>query len=681
MAKFGRAHAKRLVVDIGSSAIRLCELTQTKAGYQLVKYYHREVLVDPLLDEEAKKKLRSTALKALLKETKVRTRKTIVAVPGRSVFTRTRTLPPVPEYKVTQIVRYEIQQQIPFALDQIALDYQILARTEAGGYDVMMAAIKVDVVDKQLDVLRESKCRIDTVDVCPLAAYNWLKHTGEFGAEGECVALLDLGACTTDIVIERGGQFRFTRPLNLAGDDVTSAIRDAFGINFADAERMKRERGFAPTGDPKRDGKLGEVIGQVLSRLVTEINRSFAYFRSLPGGGTIDRIIVTGGGACLRNVVPYFQRQFGVEVRIARLTAGLTVAPAAQEINEHPEQSTVVLGMALRTCEKVPIAINLIPPAVLEAARRREQVFYWILSFITLALIAASIIPARANQDRAVRERIATLRQYLSSYDPELAADPNKRSMYEDEFVTAQQNVDYRKNQLKTLNRAYRDAAFWLSDLELLNAMRPEGGKLWFSSIETSIVSPGGQGQGRGGDMRRGAQGSNVSSTGMYALTAGARASADRGRLGAPGGQPQGAGESPPVPKPNGYRIFGYAKDPDVLTLFINRLKEQPRFQSGVYFDEANVEKVYVTALDNARVPQSGGGAPAGAGVGGRSADAAPLTGQQWDTLVFFRVELRFGPPPGTGQGPRGGAPAPAVAPAAGAPRKLFGPRAGDEAK
>ena len=114
----------------------------------------------------------------LLKEAKVRTRKTVFGVPGQSVFTRSRSLPPVPEYKVSQIVRYEIQQQIPFSLDQIAMDYQILGRTEAGGYDVMMAAIKVDVVDKLIEILQASRRTIDIADVNPLAAYNWLKHTG-----------------------------------------------------------------------------------------------------------------------------------------------------------------------------------------------------------------------------------------------------------------------------------------------------------------------------------------------------------------------------------------------------------------------------------------------------------------------------------------------------------------------
>ena len=108
--------------------------------------------------------------------------------------------------------------------------------------------------------------------VCPIAAYNSLKTTGEFGAHGECVALIDLGASTTDIVIEREGQFRFTRSLNLGGNDITNAIGNTFSMSFEEAERLKRQRGFAPTGDTQRDGKGGEVIGQLLNRLVTEIN-------------------------------------------------------------------------------------------------------------------------------------------------------------------------------------------------------------------------------------------------------------------------------------------------------------------------------------------------------------------------------------------------------------------------
>ena len=633
MAKLVGGRSKRLVLDMGSSAIRLCELAQTKAGYQLTRYHQREILIDPSLEDEEKKRVRREALQDLLKEAKVRTKKTIFAVPGRSVFTRWRTLPPVPEHKVTQIVRYEIQQQIPFALDQIALDYQVLERTEAGGYDVMMAAIKVDVVEKHLEILRSVKCAVDTVDVCPLAAYNWLKHTGEFGTAGECVALLDLGASATEIVIERANRSRFTRPLNIGANDITAAISREFNISFEEAEKLKRERAFAPTGDPERDVKGTEVIGAVLSRLVAEVNRSFAYFRSLPGGGPVNRVVLTGGGACLRNIVPYLQRELGTEVRIAQPLAGLAIGPAAQEVGEHPEQACTVLGLALRTCQSVPIEINLIPPRILAAARRKEQALYWTLSFITLALIAASVIPARANKDKVVRHQIETVKKYVRLYDPEIEEDPSRRSVYEGQLKAVTDEVNARVGQLVQLKNAYQGRTFWLDALHVINDTRPEGGKIWLSSFETATIgqgaAPSGQPQPRGRLARgAGAARGGVSVAGFPGLTS--TRSVAKGP-----GQPKPASALPGVPKPNGFRIIGYAKDPESLTEFVERLRKIPRFAGGVFFNEANVERVPVTEMHNARVAHQGvgGGGSAATGAAARTPGA---------TVVFFQLDLRL---------------------------------------
>ncbi len=120
---------------------------------QLIKYYEKLFPYDTQMEEEEKKNLQKKAVAELLKQAKVKTRKLISAVPGQSVFVRVRSLPPVSERKVDQIVRYEIQQQIPFDLRQIAIDYQILDQPAGGGYEVLMVAIKTDVVDKFLSVL------------------------------------------------------------------------------------------------------------------------------------------------------------------------------------------------------------------------------------------------------------------------------------------------------------------------------------------------------------------------------------------------------------------------------------------------------------------------------------------------------------------------------------------------
>ncbi len=642
-----RGRKKRLVLDIGSSAVRLCELTHTKTGYQLTRYVQKEFDSDPALDEETRKRLRIGATVEVLKQAKARRRKAIIGVPGQSVFTRTRTLPPVPEYKVNQIVRYEIQQQIPFSLDQIAMDYQILDGTTATGYEVMMAAIKTDVVDKHVQVLEAAKRSVEVVDVCCISAYNWLKHTGEFGDQGECIALIDMGATTTDIVIEREGRFRFTRPLNFGGNDVTKAIAAAFGANFQDAERMKRERGFAPSGDAARDGKGGEVIGKALQRFVSETMRSFAYFRSLPGGGQVHRVILCGGGACLRNIVPYLQSALGVEVRIAQPLAGLAITPGAQLVNERPEQACVALGLALRCAQPVTIEINLIPPRITELARQKEQAFYWTLSLATLALIMASIIPMRAQENVLDLKEVDRLKQFINAYDPEMAqgiklGQPIPTSPKRAALQDVQTRINDLKSNVEVLDKVRTGASFWLDELALVNEARPRGKGVWFSSIQTLSLKPprpGGAGAGapgaaptgfenlaqaagprRGGNNQVGNEPAfaglsleNWSASGGrnrgggLAIAGGAGLNLGAGGRGRGARQPQQVVQAA-VESQNAFRIWGYAESDQIINELVTALRNGERTISGgqrlviadVRMDNSSVRCVDWSVLYNA---------------------------------------------------------------------------------
>lgn len=681
MATFPRARKKRLVLDIGTSAIRLCELTQTKSGYQLTRYLQREYNSDPALDDTAKKDLRVKALRELLKDAKVRTKKTIFGVPGQSVFTRTRALPPVPEYKVTQIVRYEIQQQIPFSLDQIAMDYQVLDRTAAGGYEVLMAAIKVDVVDKHLEVLDACKRTVDVVDVSPLAAYNWLKHTQEFGDQGECVALIDLGASTTDIIIEREGQFRFTRPLNVGGNDITKALAGKFGMNFSDAERAKRDRCAAPTGDPNRDGPQGQVVGDVLQRMVGEIQRSFAYFRSLPGGGQVNRVILCGGGACLRNIIPYLQRALGLEVRIAQPLAGLAIAPGAQQVNERPEQACIALGLALRCCEPATIEISLVPPRVLEAARRREQIFYWTLSLATLALIMASVIPVSANENQLVIKRTETYKQVLSMYDRDLGVQVRQgntqalpKSAKEDELDKEVNKVLYLQRRVDLLDNSRKNRRFWLDEFGFLNDARPSTGGVWLYALETTLIgTPDGKKAGAGGGGRKaaapkergsglrefagnaggGPTGPDRIGTPFPGLVSpdvqpglsggGGLGKGNERRPGGPGGKKGGAKSdsefsSTPIDRPNAIYVNGVAESATVVKAYVEALKKGERILTdgrfltakAVHYKEGSVQQVDPSIIYQLPVGGFRGQQP---------------SGPAWNTtnpFYLFTVEVEF---------------------------------------
>ncbi len=641
MAKSTRSRSKRLVLDIGTSAVRLCELTPTREGLQVTRYMQREIPLDPNLDKESKEQARKQALQELLKESRVRTRKTVFGIPGQSVFTRTRALPPVPEHKVTQIVRYEIQQQIPFSLDQIALDYQVLGRTDAGGYDVLMTASKEDVVEHYIDLVKSVKRSVDTVDICPLAAYNWVKQTGQFGEQGECVALVDIGAKTTDIVIESGNQFRFTRSLNVGGNDITLAIAQAFGKNFAEAERVKRERAFAPTGDPQKDGKGGEAVGQVLGRMVNEIGRSFTYFRSQAGGSPVNRVLLCGGGAGLRNIAPYLQRELGLEVRLVQPLAGLAVAPAAQDINQHPERAITALGLGLRAVAGAPLEINLIPPRIQEMTRSKEQVLYWGLSLATLALIMATIIPVQAAQDQAVRDNIEELQSSLRNFAPDLAApgtSPTATSEVEEEFAEVSARVEQYMEQVQRLDEVYQYRLFWVPLLAVVNEHRPEG--LWFGQISSTYIGDDAEQQrgGMGGGMmggRGGQQPGHIQSTGFPGIGPtggrGGRSGGMMGSMGSMGGRGDMTDpdemEVEPPPDPNGVTIRGVARDWQTILDFVESLRESGFFvDGGVHFSEAFADVVYESDLynlrlgdDTGRSGMGGGGAMGGGMPGGRT--------------------------------------------------------------
>jgi type IV pilus assembly protein PilM len=341
-------------VDFGTATIRLCRF---KPGiHSIDQYSEKSLVIDPQMSVEEQRELRLEALNELFDATGAKHKNVICGLPGRSVFTRYRWLPPLPEHKVLQVVRYEIQQQIPFALYQRRLDYQIMGRMENGSYDVLMAAVKSDVVDQQLAVFKDAGCKVRYLTVNPVAAYNWLRFVGEIDSriDGETIALIDLGASGTNLVIERAGQFRFTRPINIGGNDITRAVQKALKLNsFSAAESVKCHE-----VDSWIDNKDIDTFGiySVLEELAEEIKRSFAYFCAKPGGKEIERVLLIGGGSKLAKVETYLTKRLGVEVRLANPLAGL-VSPK----ESYPSsQMATVLGLALQTQREVAVKFDFV---------------------------------------------------------------------------------------------------------------------------------------------------------------------------------------------------------------------------------------------------------------------------------------------------------------------------------
>jgi hypothetical protein len=398
----------------------------------------------------------------------------------------------------------------------------------------------------------------------------------------------------------------------------------------------------------------------VLSRLVGEINRSFSYFRSQPGGGPVVRVIITGGGACLRNVIPYLQRSLGVEVRIAQPLAGLAIAPGANDASEHPEQACVALGLALRCCERVTVEINLIPPIILEVAKRKEQAFYWLLSLTTLYLILASIIPITVKRTELEREEIKSLQNILAAYDAQLIGDPTRPSAYVAELNTAKSDVEKFIREVESLDNLRNNRQFFLDPLMAVWEARQRSlskGNIAFSSIQT-VVLGGPENTGAAARNLKPGQQQNAAQptqTNAQPPSGGARFNL---QVSAPGGaageynisgfpglnaplELRGA-ESPQRPasrrgptvqanrspnnlvrvtEPNGFAIFGYAEELDGIRELVTQLENSGAF-IGVYWHEAFTDQKDFGVLGSAtRGEVTGGG---GSRLGRQAPDDEP---------------------------------------------------------
>jgi len=609
-----RGRARRFALDLGASSVKACELTQTSAGLQLTKFAHINLGIDPSMPPEEKEALRQEGIGRALKAGNFKYKRVIFAVPGQSVFVRNRLLPPVQESRLAQIVQYEIQQQIPFPLDQIALDYQVIKRTETKEYDVMMNAIKVDTVDAFAGVMLDSKLKIDTVDVSPVATYNWLRFNEELSKEpGETTACIDVGASTTDIFIERDGEFRFTRSLTIAGNHITEAIKEALGVPFEEAERLKITIGRAPLeseGAPDagtQEGKVAAVVQEVLGRLAHEVNRSFGFFRTQSGGSPVAKVVLCGGSAVLRNMEQFMAERLEVPVKLAAPFQKLTAAPAAATAQAVPHLLPTCLGLALRNVMACPLEVNLIPPRVVKAEKRKEQAVYWGLSFSTLVLIAIAVVPIRAQQHREYLQQEKFLKKSIEEYQ--------KHELRRDEL---NEKLEDYKEKYRVLNEmaGVNSRIIWLDPISRVCKAVPKGVTLGdIATIDFSGKAAGSRGGGRGGlagiaGLSGGAGGMNLSALrGM----SGDRDERDGGRGRSLGGGVRG-GTSKPA---NGLHVVAYAE----TLRQIQEFKEALENTAGIAEVVLYTEQISPVDKNSLRGTGASVGGYSGMGGGMRSED------------------------------------------------------------
>ncbi len=257
----------------------------------------------------------------LLHQSRIGAKHVMPAVAGQAVIVRSLKFPAMPRPQLAEAIKWEAERYIPFPVQEAIMDFDVVGEIpDTAEQEIMLVAAQRGLIDSHVEVLKGARLSPIAMDVQPFALARSLSSYLSTPVEGQAanVALIDVGAGTTDLVIFREEVLRFTRIIPIGGTYFTRAIAGRLGMSEDEAEALKLTRGQAPLGqdqqfDRPEDAQLCSVIGAVLGELVTEIRRSIDYFR-LQYHEEVARVVATGGGVMLRNLVTFLERELGVRV-------------------------------------------------------------------------------------------------------------------------------------------------------------------------------------------------------------------------------------------------------------------------------------------------------------------------------------------------------------------------------
>lgn len=344
-------------LDIGTHSIKLVELKQTTKGVFITNSAVKEL---PL---EASAGVITEKVKELFREENIKPRKVTIGVSGSQVAIKRISVPFMPKKELREAVRWEAGKLISFPLEKAVVDFQLSGEIAEKGtkkLDLIVAAAEREFIENQLAVIKDAGLRPMGVGIIPHALWHCMQMI-PVGREG-VTALIDIGAFKTSINIVKDNRLQFTREITTAGNDFTEAIQEAAtlegaALGFAEAEEIKKEYGIPREKDIEEAErhvslqKMSFVIRPVLERLISEINRSFEFYKSQSKEEDVERIFISGGGANLKGLKEYLADQLRTGVELLTpfedMEPALAIATGlalgrAKEISLLPEEYRLV---------------------------------------------------------------------------------------------------------------------------------------------------------------------------------------------------------------------------------------------------------------------------------------------------------------------------------------------------
>lgn len=334
-------------LDIGSSAVKMVELKGGKGGhFSLSNAAHAPLSPEAIVEGTVMdSSLVVEVAQRLIQERSVKNANFGISLSGISVAIRKIQVPAMSDAELAESIHWEAEQYLPFNVNEVNLDYVVLG-SDADTMDVLLVAAKKDRIADYTGILTQLGKTPALVDVDVFALQNC--HEINYGVDsGRVVALLNLGAAITNVNIVRGSNSLFNRDIAVGGNLATDALQKDLGLPYESAEALKRGEQVEGTVPDN----VFPVIQGTVENIVSEIQKTFDFFRATTQEEKIDQIYLAGGSARLQGLREMLMERLDTQVEILNPFNAVTYSPKdvdADLVNQMGPAAAIAVGLAVR---------------------------------------------------------------------------------------------------------------------------------------------------------------------------------------------------------------------------------------------------------------------------------------------------------------------------------------------
>jgi len=336
-------------LDISDTSLKIVATTEKRNQFQLVNYgqinlpegyFDDGKIVKP--DEIANQ---LSSLIANITGPKLKTKFIHACLPDNQTFIKLITIPKMTDEEVPQAVEWAVEHNLPFTLDEIYLDWQIIHRRN-NKFTILIGASPKEIVDSYTELLKKCSLTPLSLEVEALAIVRALLDPENNSTEKESIGIVDLGAIRSNLILYGNGAVHSIFGLPLSGNNITKTVSEKLSLDPVQAENAKILCGLDET---KCQGGLKVILEDAVKELIEKIKTSLEFYQeneehSLP----VKHLLLTGGGANLAGITEILSKELKIETTRGNPARWITMDKNINLSEESVQSYATAIGLAIK---------------------------------------------------------------------------------------------------------------------------------------------------------------------------------------------------------------------------------------------------------------------------------------------------------------------------------------------